>query len=141
MNVRQAALRPNGLERRGYAMLTLLGAKFEAQRLIGERFCVDAFVPEARTVVQFDGDYWHANPDLFPVPSKRQERRMRLDVSQDAYMRALGFRVVRLWESDLKKRPGQALVRLHSALSPPALPVRQSQCAFQSSAHTRQIAR
>jgi very-short-patch-repair endonuclease len=67
-------------------------------------FCVDAFVPGKGVVIQFDGDYWHANPVLFPNPDARQRRRIPLDKSQDAYMRACGYKVLRLWEGDIRNQ-------------------------------------
>jgi very-short-patch-repair endonuclease len=104
MNVKQATLRPNALEKTGYALLDDLAIPHERQHLIGGRFCVDAFAL-GKLVIQFDGDYWHGNPDKFPAPTERQRRRMALDVSQDAYMAACGYSVIRIWESDLKGRP------------------------------------
>lgn len=106
MNLKQAIQNePNSLEKAGYVMLDDIGVRHERQHLIGGKFCVDAFIPEVALVVQFDGDYWHGHPANFPNPDARQIRRMSLDRSQDAYMAACGFEVLRLWESDIKQRP------------------------------------
>lgn len=103
MNMKQQEISPTKLERAGYALLDDLGIKYIPQHVIGEKFCVDAFVPEHKIVIQFDGDYWHGHPLRFPIPDKRQKRRMALDLSQDAYMAACGYSVIRIWESDIKK--------------------------------------
>jgi very-short-patch-repair endonuclease len=87
----------------GYSLLKSLGIDFLPQHVIAGKFCVDAFVPSQNLIVQFDGDYWHANPTRFPNPDKRQQRRIKLDLSQDAYMKKCGYHVIRLWETDLKK--------------------------------------
>lgn len=101
MNAAQQRGHQTAIERIGYALLDDMGLAYLPQHVIGGKFCVDAFLPEQGLVVQFNGDYWHGHPQKFPEPDARQRRRMRLDASQDAYMRACGYRVLRLWESDL----------------------------------------
>lgn len=96
---------PNKNEQAGYALLDNLGIRYEPQFIIGGKFCVDAFLPDTKTVIQFDGDYWHGNLNLYPTPDTRQRKRMRLDRSQDAYMAICGFPVIRIWESELKHKP------------------------------------
>lgn len=120
MNLRQQRGAQTRIESIGYGMLAETGEVFFRQHLIGGRFTVDAFVPAAGLVVQFDGDYWHCNPDKFDVPDARQKRRMRLDASQDAYMRACGYRVLRLWETDILRRPDHVRASLRDALAPTA---------------------
>lgn len=88
-------------ERIGYQLLDDLEVPYIAQHLIAGKFCVDAFLPEHQTVVQFDGDYWHGNPAMFETLDARQEKRVRLDRSQDAYMAKLGYTVIRIWASEL----------------------------------------
>jgi very-short-patch-repair endonuclease len=105
MNADQQRRTTNGLERVGYEQLDQLDISYYRQHLIADKFCVDAFIESAGIVVQFDGDYWHGRPDKFPDPDARQRKRMRLDRSQDAYLRKCGFRIVRFWESDVKARP------------------------------------
>jgi very-short-patch-repair endonuclease len=123
MNAVQQRLHTNNVERAGYALLDALGVAYEPQCVIGGKFCVDAFVPSHGLVIQWDGDYWHGNPTHFPEPDARQRHRMRLDRSQDAYMAACGYRVVRVWASDLERASGQVAERLRAAL---ALPTRTS---------------
>jgi very-short-patch-repair endonuclease len=120
MTAAQAKMKPNKLERAGYAMLDALNIEYEQQHPIGGKFCVDAFVPSVGLVIQFDGDYWHGNPDVFPEPDARQRHRMKLDISQDAYMAACGYRVLRLWETHIRKSPEQVedLVRAALAVEP-----------------------
>jgi very-short-patch-repair endonuclease len=116
MNARQAALRPNGLERLCYTSLDTLGIPYDRQAMIAGKFCVDALFPASRLVVQFDGDYWHGNPARFPDPDARQSRRMKLDRSQDAYLTKAGYRVVRVWESHLKRHSEALLEPVRAAL-------------------------
>ena len=102
MNKGQQESKINNLERLGYKTLSDLGIEFIPQHVIGDKFCVDAFIPALGIVVQFDGDYWHGNPERFPVRSPRQARRVKLDQSQDRYFLACGFSVIRIWESEFK---------------------------------------
>jgi very-short-patch-repair endonuclease len=119
MNARQQGLSPNKVEQRGYALLDSLGVPYERQHVVGGKFCVDAFVPDAGLVIQFDGDYWHGNPKHFPAPDARQRKRMALDQSQDAYMRACGYRVLRVWASELETLPARAAALLaHDSSAP-----------------------
>lgn len=115
----QQAGNTNANERRGYRLLGELGVIFLPQHTIAGKFCVDAFVPHANLVVQFDGDYWHSNPALFPDPDARQARRAQLDRSQDAYLTKCGYRVLRLWDSEMKANPGHARAQLLAAIIPP----------------------
>lgn len=117
MNATQQRLHPNHVERAGYAILDGLGLAYERQHLIGGKFCVDAFVPTLGLVIQFDGDYWHGNPTAFPDPDRRQRKRMQLDQSQDAYMAACGYRVVRIWASDIQRRSASVIARLQPLLT------------------------
>lgn len=90
-------------------MLDDLGVPYMRQVAFA-RFTPDAVVPTCRLVVQFDGDYWHdrAGESLEP----RVLKRVALDASQDAYIRACGWEVVRFWESDLKTDLAGCALRL-----------------------------
>lgn len=118
--VRMLAMQRNGMQTRieviGYGLLDEMGEVYFRQHTIGGKFTVDAFVPNAALVVQFDGDYWHGNPDKFPVPDARQKRRMHMDASQDAYMRACGYRVARFWETDIHRHIGHVRSSLRALI-------------------------
>ncbi len=120
MNVmQQRGGRRTKCEVAGYAILDASGVEYLAQHLIAGKFCVDAFIPSAALVVQFDGDYWHGHPAKFPQPDARQRKRILLDASQDAYMAACGYRVMRFWESELLRDSELVRHRLRSALALP----------------------
>ena len=116
MNVNQATAKTNKLEAAGYAILDKIGVPYLRQELLFGKFCVDAFYPDARLVVQFDGDYWHGHPERFPSPDARQTRRMRMDVAQDAYFSKVGYGVLRLWECDVKRDADAIEARIREAL-------------------------
>jgi very-short-patch-repair endonuclease/endogenous inhibitor of DNA gyrase (YacG/DUF329 family) len=124
MNIAQQGCGRTTIERIGYSILDALNVTYLAQHLLAGKFCVDAFLPAEAVVIQFDGDYWHGHPHRFPQPDPRQQRRIKLDHSQDAYLTACGYTVIRLWESDLKADADAILCRLRAQLQP-----RHGECA------------
>jgi len=116
MNVLQQSLCPNKLELAGYAILDEMEIVYEKQSLLFEKFIVDAFIPSHSIVIQFDGDYWHGNPDKFPDLDARQARRVSLDKSQDAYMRKCGLTVCRFWESKIRAFPDTVREEIANAI-------------------------
>ncbi len=116
MNTAQQSQRTTRAEAAGYALLDRLGVEYERQSLFAGKFTPDALVPSARTVVQFDGDYWHDRRGTSTEP--RIQRRVALDHSQDAYVGACGWTVLRLWEGDLRDDPAgcEGRVRRHLRL-------------------------
>lgn len=121
MNRQQQLGLPTKPEIVGYQMLDSLNIVYHRQHLIAHKFCVDAFVPSLNLIIQFDGDYWHGNPRKFPNLDTRQLKRKRLDTSQDAYMKKCGYTVLRVWESDLMKRPDTIIAQFREIVTP-ALP-------------------
>lgn len=112
MNNKQQVMHQSKLETTGYAFLDKLGVAYLKQQVLADKFCVDAVIPAASLVIQFDGDYWHGHPDRFPVPDKRQQLRKRLDKSQDAYLSKCGYTVFRIWESTMYQHPEQVKTAL-----------------------------
>jgi very-short-patch-repair endonuclease len=102
----------------GYALLDALGVDYQRQATFNGKFTPDALVPGARLIVQFDGDYWHDRAGTSTEP--RILRRVALDRSQDAYARACGWQVVRLWESDLRGDPDGCADAITRHLRPPS---------------------
>ncbi len=100
-------------------MLDRLDVSYSKQHIINGKFVVDAYYPDQRIVVQFDGDYWHGHPENFPQPDKRQKTRMKLDRSQDAYMRKCGYTIIRFWETDINQNLENCFQRLQSVVSLP----------------------
>ncbi len=105
MNLKQQEVSPNKLEIIGYKLLKDIGVIFEPQKLIADKFLVDAYLSEYNIIVQFDGDYWHANPTKYQTLDHRQAKRVIIDKSQNAYFTKCGYTILRFWESDIKKRP------------------------------------
>lgn len=104
LNAKQNRMKKEtSIERIGYKLLNELNIFYKKQYLINDKFCVDAFLPNEKLIIQFDGDYWHGyRKNIFKVESRIQKR-MKLDISQDAYLKKCGYKVLRFWEHDLLK--------------------------------------
>lgn len=118
MNNLQQDGRATKLEMAGYALLDSLGIEYERQAIFNGKFSPDAMITSARLIIQFDGDYWHDRKGT--STEARILRRVALDQSQDAYIRACGWQVVRIWESELKASPAQCAERINQQLRLPS---------------------
>jgi G:T-mismatch repair DNA endonuclease (very short patch repair protein) len=94
-----------------YEALEAMGIDFEQQRFIGNAL-VDAYIPETRTVIEVQGDYWHCNPSVYPDGPKTDVQRARVesDRARFALLRGRGFRVIELWERDIRTHGAFALL-------------------------------
>jgi DNA mismatch endonuclease (patch repair protein) len=77
----------------------------------------DIFFPRSKTVVFLDGCFWHKCPKCFRLPSSNKTywkskiaRNKKRDRKTSRVLRLLGFRVLRLWEHEI--RQGTAIRRL-----------------------------
>jgi len=104
MRQRQGLRNVNKLEKAGYAILEDLGLEYQPQQPVG-RFVFDALIPSLSLAIQFDGDYWHGNPEVFPESSARQLKQREIDRRADDTAKNMGFQVLRFWESTIKTDP------------------------------------
>ncbi len=114
-----AAKEANGLELAGRKILAaiLKADQWAEQQVIAGKFIVDALIPSARLVIQWDGDFWHGNPamyaDFWPIQDANRKR----DVACNAYLAKCGYRVLRFWESDVHDRPSWVSAEIERALA------------------------
>lgn len=92
--------KPTKLELKLFGYLSELGISFEPFHLVKPRFIVDARI--GNLIIQADGDYWHGHP-RFENLTERQKKQQARDIAQDKYLTACGYKVVRIWESDMCK--------------------------------------
>jgi very-short-patch-repair endonuclease/uncharacterized Zn-finger protein len=78
------------LELFGYYLLWYMKLKAIHQYFIDGWRQVDAYISHLNLIVQFDGDYWHADP-----------WQRELDQRHDKLMQERGYRLVRIWEHEL----------------------------------------
>ncbi|MFJ2868255.1 hypothetical protein [Kitasatospora sp. NPDC087314] len=82
---------------------------------------VDAAVPSRQLVVQADGDYWHGLTaakagEAGEAPHPTVALTISKDRAQDKYLEKAGWRILRLWESELIKYPDWCLRRITAAV-------------------------
>lgn len=83
----------------------------------------DLVFPKARLAVFLDGCFWHGCPRHFRMPATRTEyweakieRNMRRDRRVARELRARGWRVVRVWEHEIKTSARRKLNRIVALL-------------------------
>jgi len=81
----------NKLELRGRKILQDLEIDFNEQVLMFDKFLVDILLKDKKTIIQWDGEYWHT----------MKKNRIR-DKSQDAYLKKCGYNVIRITDKQIK---------------------------------------
>lgn len=95
------------------SMLSDMGLRFESHA--GDLKGRPDFVLRKRRIAVFcDGDFWHGHSRIPDIPFWKAKiaRNMLRDLSVSQSLRAKGWRVVRLRESELLADPQACLVRL-----------------------------
>lgn len=105
MNQYRQAKYPSQLDLYGYQILDEMGCNYQKQYMIDGTICVDAYLPHQKLIIQFDGDYWHGNKEKFPNPDERQQRRMNIDQRQNKYFLDNNYKLLRIWQSEIKQNP------------------------------------
>jgi len=83
--------KPSSIEIKLYQELKDRGLLFETQKIVGNRFIVDAYIPSLNLIIEADGDYWHSLAKVI-------ER----DKRKNQYVKSMGFNILRLSETEIK---------------------------------------
>jgi very-short-patch-repair endonuclease len=83
-------------------ILTELKVTFEPQKVVGTKI-YDFYIPSINMLVEIDGCYFHANPKKYENPNKMQKKNIENDKFKDTLALGLGYKLERVWESDLKE--------------------------------------
>ena len=94
-------------EKKVQSFLKQIGIKFLTHKYIGieHAYQCDIFIPSMNLVIEIDGDYWHGNPKLYSNKdlTERIIKGRKIDYVRTKELKKKGFKVLRLWESDIKK--------------------------------------
>ena len=77
-------------------------------KLNNKLFKVDAFDPITNTVYEFNGDYWHGNPQVFDANKLHPDRKISFGelylrtLQRESILKSAGYNVVSVWERDYK---------------------------------------
>jgi len=82
----------------------------EVKNLINnQRYVVDGYDPDTKTVYEFHGDYWHGNPDIYEPDEINPTNKIsygklyeQTQMKKQALLVA-GFSYIEMWESDWNK--------------------------------------
>jgi len=99
------------LEKKAVPVLDSMGVEYVAQFPVrdsnGRFVCVfDFFIPVHKVAVEVNGTFWHSDPRLYPQgPVHSVQKRNAIKWAQKLVTaQRLGYRVVELWEKDIKER-------------------------------------
>lgn len=81
------------------------------------QYC-DLFSPSRKLIIEFNGDFWHGNPMLYPNEGlyECQVLRMMRDEEKRKWVNENGFRMVEVWESDYDRNKENVLKKIKEIL-------------------------
>ena len=102
-----------------HMFLDKLNVKYEYQfeaKDIGRFY--DFYLPESNLLIEIDGDYWHGNPDKYQDNELRWHQRhaQRVDEYKNKWALLHGIPIIRVWESDIRKKPNEVMKFLKERL-------------------------
>lgn len=66
-------------------------------------YTVDFCFSDKKVVVEVDGDYWHSNPAIYPVPKNSQQRKsIGKDKAEKTFLTNRGWTLLRFWKKKYK---------------------------------------
>jgi DNA mismatch endonuclease (patch repair protein) len=117
--IRSSNTGPELILRRALWRHGLRGYRLHAKRLPGKP---DIAWGKRSVAVFVDGAFWHGHPSAFK-PGKSGEywdakiaRNMARDEAANRALRELGWRVVRLWDFEVRSMPDQCVAQIEAAL-------------------------
>jgi len=86
-------------------ILKELKVEFEPQKVVGFKI-YDFYVPQSNLLIEVDGDYFHANPEVYTEEAlnSMQKRNLKNDEFKDTLANGRGYNLIRVWESDLANK-------------------------------------
>lgn len=113
-------VKDSSIELKIQGLLSLLHVEFFTHKYISEithSYQCDILIPEQRgiiqkTIIECDGCYWHGCPVCNLNKTDKINERIELDKSRTKELLEKGFKVIRLWEHDIKKMKVNDLRRI-----------------------------
>jgi hypothetical protein len=108
-------------------ILTLLKITHTRQHIIkyttdnkARRYFYDIFIPELKLLIEFNGDYWHANPQIykatdilkFPGRTITAQDQWNTDYLKTQIAKQNKYNIITLWEADTKNLTDDQLIYL-----------------------------
>jgi very-short-patch-repair endonuclease len=90
---------------------------YEKQYKMG-RFVTDFFIPQSNLVIECQGDYWHANPEIFTLLNETQKANIKRDMNKKEYFDANSIQYLFFWESEIKNHINLVLSMITEKIKP-----------------------
>lgn len=78
----------------------------------------DFYLPDHNLLIEVDGDYYHVNPEIYEgkklTPTQKHD--LWVDKKKNEWALMHGIPLLRIWESDIRKRPEEVMKILKSRL-------------------------
>lgn len=105
--------KPTKLEKKLYNILGAIGVPFDKQAIIKPKFIVDAKI--GNLIIEADGDWWHGHKRLEPLNERQIKQQVR-DKSRNKYLTTCGYKVERIWESDMSYDVVVGILKKHNII-------------------------
>jgi len=75
----------------------------------GRYFIVDGYDPITNTIYEFDGDFWHGNPEVYdlnainPKNKKTFGELYNVTMEKKSILKNAGYNIISVWEKDFDK--------------------------------------
>lgn len=90
-------------EREFEKILKQLDVIYEKQKIVCDKV-YDFYIPSHNMLVEVDGDYWHGRDLVYENKTPTQKKCRRNDEYKTIMAKGLGYKIERVWESDLKDK-------------------------------------
>ena len=73
------------------------------------KFCVDGYQKETNTIYEFQGDYWHGNPDIYDLSAMNKTVNETFGtlyfntVAKNKLLKNKGYHVIEMWENNWRR--------------------------------------
>lgn len=78
-----------------------IGINVLPQKIVGGKI-YDFYIPSKNMLIEIDGNYYHGDSNMFEELSPMQKRNKKNDEYKNVLAKGLGYKIERIWESDLK---------------------------------------
>lgn len=76
----------------------------------------DFYLPNHNLLIEIDGDYYHSKGLVYEEMSPMQKKNKRVDELKNKWALLHCIPIMRIWESDIRKRPSEVIKRLKERL-------------------------
>lgn len=96
-------------ERKVRETLNAFGILFEQEKPFFKKYYADFYLPKTKSIIEVNGDYWHANPKYYGSESNKkplnemQKRSIKRDQDRLKDFEKYGFRVFFIWEDEINR--------------------------------------